>query len=69
MSQLQRLESHFLSGKTITRWTAVEELGICELSSRVGELEKKGCVIPRKPVGVINRWGEKVRVMLYWMEV
>ena len=69
MSQLERLEEHFLSGKTITRLTAINELGIFELSSRVGELESKGCVVPRKDVTVINRWNEKVRVKLYWMEV
>jgi hypothetical protein len=69
MSQRERLQEHFLSGKTITRLTAYEDLGIFELSSRVGELEAGGCVIPRKNMTITNRWNEKVRVTLYWMEV
>ena len=68
MGQSQRLEAHLKSGKTITRMTALQELGIFELSARVVELEAKGCVIDRKPLTVVNRFGENVRVKLYWME-
>ena len=69
MSQRERLLDHLLAGNTIHRAGAYQELGIFELSSRVGELEALGNVIPRKPMTVINKWNEKVRVTLYWMEV
>lgn len=69
MGQKQRLLDHLLSGKTTHRAGAYHELGIFELSSRVGELEALGHVIPRKSMKVTNRWNEDVRVTLYWMEV
>ena len=69
MGQKNRLLDHLLSGNTIHRAGAYQELGIFELSSRVGELEALGHVIPRKGMTVTNRWNEKVRVTLYWMEV
>ncbi len=49
----------------LTRWTAFKELGIAELSSRVGELEGDGWLIPRKMISVKARNGRKVRVMQY----
>lgn len=49
----------------LTRWTAFQELGIAELSSRIGELESDGWLIPRKMITVRARNGRKVRVMQY----
>jgi len=69
MGQKNRLLEWFQEGKTITRLTALTELGIIELSSRVGELEDMGYVIPRKTIKLTNRWGETIRVTQYWMEV
>ena len=64
-SQRERLKQHFDSGKTVTRLTAFIDLGICELSSRIGELEKTGYPIDRTMIEVVNRYGETVRVMEY----
>ena len=63
--QRQRLRDHFDSGKSVTRLTAFIDLGICELSSRIGELEKSGYPIDRTMIDVVNRYGEIVRVMEY----
>lgn len=49
----------------LTRWTAFSELGIAELSSRIGELQQDGWLIPRKMIEVRARNGRKVRVMQY----
>ena len=64
-SQRQRLRDHFEAGKSVTRLTAFIDLGICELSSRIGELEKSGYPIDRNMIEVVNRYGETVRVMEY----
>lgn len=60
-SVLYRLQTY---GK-LTRWTAFQELGIAELASRIGEIEKDGWLIPRKMIEVRTRNGKKVRVMQY----
>lgn len=63
--QRQRLKDHFENGKTVTRLTAFIDLGICELSSRIGELEKSGYAVAREMINVTNRFGEEVKVMRY----
>ena len=65
MSQRQRLKEHLESGKSITRLSALTELGIFELASRVGELEKEGFEIDRQRIKVWNRWNEAVTVTKY----
>lgn len=67
-SQESRLRDWLLSGKTITRLSALTELGIFELSARVKALEAAGNVINRKTITVVNRWGEKTRVKQYWID-
>ena len=65
MSQRTRLREHLESGKSITRLSALAELGIFELASRVGELEKDGFEIQRERIKVWNRWNEAVTVTKY----
>jgi hypothetical protein len=65
MSQRTRLREHLESGKSITRLSALTELGIFELASRVGELEKDGFEIQRERIKVWNRWNEAVTVTKY----
>lgn len=65
MSQRTRLREHLESGKSITRLSALTELGIFELASRVGELEKDGFEIQRERIKVWNRWNESVTVTKY----
>ena len=49
----------------LTRWTAFRELGIAELSSRIGEIEADGWLIPRTMIEVTARNGRKAKVMEY----
>jgi hypothetical protein len=64
-TQRDRLQDHFNNGGKVTRLTAFIDLGICELSSRIGELEKSGFPIHRQMIHIVNRYGETVRVMEY----
>ena len=64
-TQLERLQGHFNKGGKVTRLTAFIDLGICELSSRIGELEKSGFPIHKQMIHIVNRYGEQVRVMEY----
>lgn len=66
--QAERLLEYFESGRRITRLDAYQILGIFELSARVVELEKKGHVIDKNRITVINRFNEKIRVMEYWIK-
>lgn len=63
--QAARLFDHLASGNTVTRLTALTELGIFELSARVIDIEARGYTVPRKTVKITNRWGETVRVTEY----
>lgn len=70
LSQVDRLALHLAGGKKVTRLQSFNDLGICELSSRVKELEQRYDVrLGRKVKQVTNRFGEKVRVIEYsWPE-
>ena len=65
MSQRTRLREHLESGKSITRLSALTELGIFELSSRIGELESEGFEVDKQRIKVTNRWNESVTVTKY----
>ena len=65
MTQKADIISYLREHKSITRWEAFQYLGVAELSSRIGELEKEGFVIPRKDVHVFARNGRKCRVKQY----
>ena len=64
-TQLTRLRDHLTQGKPITRLHSFIELGICELSSRIGELQRTGFAIDKRWITVTNRYGEKCRVVEY----
>ncbi len=65
-NQCQRLLQHFQEGRSITRLESFHILGICELSSRIGELKAKGHPIVSEWIRVPNRFGETVKVKKYY---
>jgi hypothetical protein len=67
--QKERLKKHFDKGLQITRLTALTRLGIFELAARLGELHKEGYQVEKRPIIVNNKYGEKIRVMLYWKKL
>lgn len=57
---------HFLNRHgSLTRMQAFTELGICELSSRIGELEKEGYHFPREWMDGRAKNGRRWRVVKY----
>ena len=66
MTQRALVWSYLNVHEKITRWDAFIDLGIAELSARIGEVEAEyGVDIPRKYIEVTARNGNKVRVMQY----
>lgn len=65
-NQCDRLLKHFQEGRSITRLESFTVLGICELSSRIGELKAQGHPIVSEWIKVPNRFGETVRVKKYY---
>lgn len=61
-SQSERIRSYLDSGKTLTRLTAWDELGILECPARISELRSTQYTIITKMITVTNRYGEAVRV-------
>jgi hypothetical protein len=66
MTQLNRLQTFLDTGQRIHRLTALSELGIFELSARIGELDDIGYKTDKRWIPVINREGKRVKVMEYW---
>lgn len=65
MTQRERLKEHLDSGKSITRLSAFNEIGIFELSARIVELEKGGYNVLKTRETVTNRYDEKVSITRY----
>ena len=65
LTQKQLILSHLQRHGKLTRWTAMVDLGVAELSSRITEIERDGWLIPRKRIEVTARNGRKVKVMEY----
>lgn len=49
----------------ITMHDAIYELGISQLGARIFELKRAGFLIKKTPINIINREGEKIRVIEY----
>lgn len=66
MNQREQVFEYLKEFGSITRMQAAGELGIFELSSRIGELEREGFEVPRETVKVPNRYGKQCRVTRYY---
>ena len=64
LTQADEIILHLHRNKSITRAEAAN-LHIYELSSRIGELEKKGWQFDREPVSGKNKHGRTWRVIRY----
>ena len=51
--------------KTITPYESFEKLGCTKLSTRIGQLKRKGNDITSEWVEDVNRFGENVRYKMY----
>lgn len=64
-TQKNRLREFLDSGRSVTRLSAFNELGIVELSARICNLERDGYIVSKERIKVVNRFNETVTVMKY----
>lgn len=64
-TQKQDILDWFRAHKTLTRMQSYTELGVCELSSRIGELERDGHKFHRKNVQGTAKNGRKYTITEY----
>ena len=69
MTQNERVFDHLLTVGPIRPMTALNDLGIYRLASRINDLRKAGHKIKTKKIEVVNRWGESSYVAEYSLEV
>lgn len=65
MTQCERVLAHLQSGKRLTQFEAMTELGIMRLASRITDLRQQGHDIKKEMIDVSNRWGETCKVAAY----
>ncbi len=69
MTQNERVFDHLRSVGPIRPMTALNDLGIYRLASRINDLRKAGHKIKTKKVEVVNRWGESSYIAEYSLEL
>lgn len=67
-TQEQRVLAHLETGRRLTQFEAIQELGILRLASRINDLKGRGHKIASKMIEVTNRFGEKCHVAAYTLE-
>ena len=65
MSQHQMILDFVKQNGSITPMDAFFHLSITKLSTRIGEMERKGIHFEHKPESSFNRFGKKVDYMRY----
>lgn len=68
-TQNDRLLEYLKTHDGITQLTALNELGIFRLASRVNDLRKKGFDISGRMILVRNRFDEEIRVKEYFLNI
>lgn len=68
MTQQEEILLYLTENGSITRLQAANELFIFELSSRMGELRKKGYKIASDWHRRVNKYGRVSRFKKYWLE-
>jgi hypothetical protein len=69
MNQNERVFDHLLTVGPIRPMTALNDLGIYRLASRINDLRKAGHKIKTKKVEVVNRRGESSYIAEYSLEL
>lgn len=65
LTQCGRIKKYLLSHREIDQMTALVELGIMRLASRISEMRKRGEAIDRVMRNGHNRFGEKISYAVY----
>jgi hypothetical protein len=69
MSQNERILHYLMNVGPIRPMTALNDLGIYRLASRINDLRNAGHKINTKKVEVVNRWGESSYIAEYSLEL
>ncbi len=67
-TQMMQVLSMLLESDSITPWDVIRETGCYKLSTRIGELRKRGHRIVGTRITRVNKHGEEIRFMSYSME-
>lgn len=67
MTQYDRIAKYMEEYGSISPYEAFADLGITKLSTRIGEMRRKGMHIDQRLCTAKNRFGEDVTFMRYWM--
>ncbi len=65
MTQADMVLDYIRQFGSITPLQALRDLGIMRLASRITDLRRKGHVIKRDMVEIVNRYGHKTRIARY----
>ena len=68
MSQKEMILQYLEDVGHVTAWEAMRDLGVMRLASRVHEIRKSGIDITGTMFRSKNRYGKKIRYMIYTME-
>ena len=64
-TQKDRVLDHLKEHGTITSWEAIQNYGITRLSEYIRQLRRDGYIITSNWTENINRYGDKVRYVIY----
>lgn len=67
-NQEQRIIKYLSDFGSITALEAMRDLGVMRLASRVCDLRCKGVKIQKQTERIVNRYGERVVVVRYYMD-
>ena len=67
-TQEERVLDYIDEHGSITLLSAIRDIGVLSLSSRISSLKKQGYPIVGEMVNVSNRWGETCKVKRYYMK-
>ncbi len=67
-SQNERILLYLRQGNRLTGLEALDLFGCSRLSSRICDLKKRGHEILSEFITVLNRFGQEVRVKIYWLD-
>lgn len=67
-TQEKRVLDYIKENGSITLMSAITDIGVLSLSSRISSLKKKGYPIVGEMVEVSNRWKETCKVKRYYLK-
>ena len=68
MTQKEMVLKYMKQGYKITALDALRDIGCFRLAARINELRNEGHKIKSKQISRLGRFGNKVRLSLYWLE-